>query len=51
MAKEIRALKRMKDSNINLADIPEIQDWSGAVQGKFYRPAKKFPRRNPNNRK
>jgi len=39
--REIRALKRMKDSEIDLSDIPEIRDWSKAVVGKFYRPIKK----------
>jgi uncharacterized protein (DUF4415 family) len=38
---EIRALKRLKDSDIDLSDIPEIKDWSKAVVGKFYRPIKK----------
>jgi uncharacterized protein (DUF4415 family) len=39
--KEIQAFKRMKDSEIDLSDIPEIRDWSKAVVGKFYRPIKK----------
>ncbi len=39
--KEIQALKRMKDSEIDLSDIPEIRDWSKSVVGKFYRPIKK----------
>ena len=34
-------LKRMKDGEIDLSDIPEITDWSNAVVGKFYRPIKK----------
>ena len=38
---EIRALARMKSSEINLSDIPERTDWEGAVVGKFYRPIKK----------
>jgi uncharacterized protein (DUF4415 family) len=38
---EIRALKRMKDSEIDLTDIPEIRDWSKAMIGRFYRPIKK----------
>jgi hypothetical protein len=37
-AKEIRALKRMKDDEIDFTDIPLTQDWSNAVVGKFYRP-------------
>lgn len=40
-AREIRALKRMKDSEIDTTDIPPISDWSKAVVGKFYRPIKK----------
>lgn len=39
--KEITALKRMKDEEIDLSDIPEIRRWSKAVVGKFYRPIKK----------
>ncbi len=39
--REIRALKRMKDTEIDLTDIPEMRDWSAAVVGKFYRPVKK----------
>ncbi len=38
--KEIAALKRIKDDQINTSDIPEITDWSGAVVGKFFRPIK-----------
>lgn len=41
LAKEIEALKRMKDEEIDFADIPETADWSKAVVGKFYRPIKK----------
>jgi uncharacterized protein (DUF4415 family) len=40
-ADEIRALKRMKDSEIDTTDIPPVLDWSDAVVGKFYRPARK----------
>ena len=40
-ANEIRALKRMKDGEIDLTDLPEVRDWSAAVVGKFYRPIKK----------
>jgi len=40
-AREIRALKRMTDAEIDLTDIPEMRDWSKAVVGKFYRPIKK----------
>ena len=40
-AKELSALARLSDDAIDLTDIPEIRDWSGAVVGKFYRPIKK----------
>ena len=30
----------MPVKDIDTSDIPEIADWSGAVFGKFYRPAK-----------
>jgi len=41
LAKEIEDLRRMKDDEIDLTDIPETADWSKAVAGKFYRPRKK----------
>lgn len=40
-AGEIRALKRMRDREIDTSDIPPTVDWSKAVVGKFYRPIKK----------
>ncbi|HEY2496051.1 MAG TPA: hypothetical protein VGK24_03190 [Candidatus Angelobacter sp.] len=40
-AKQIRALKRMKDEEIDFTDIPEKTDWSNVVVGKFYRPSQK----------
>jgi len=40
-AREIRALVRMKDSEINLKDAAELTHWDRAVVGKFYRPIKK----------
>jgi uncharacterized protein (DUF4415 family) len=40
LAKEIEDLRRMKDDEIDLTDIPETADWSKAVVGKFYRPRK-----------
>ena len=30
-----------RDEDIDLSDMPEITDWSGAVMGMFYTPAKK----------
>ena len=41
MRKELENLAKLPDDQIDLSDIPEITDWSGAVQGKFYRPIKK----------
>jgi uncharacterized protein (DUF4415 family) len=38
---ELRALRRMKDTEIDTTDIPQTLDWSRAVVGKFYRPIKK----------
>ena len=40
-ASEIRALKRMKEREIDTTDIPSTADWSKAVVGRFYRPIKK----------
>jgi len=31
----------MKDSEIDVSDMPEVFDWSGAEIGKFYRPKKR----------
>jgi uncharacterized protein (DUF4415 family) len=39
--KEINALAKLPDEQIDLSDIPEVTDWSGAVRGMFYRPIKK----------
>jgi uncharacterized protein (DUF4415 family) len=39
-AKQLAALSKMKDEDIDLSDIPEITDWSNAVRGRFYRPMK-----------
>lgn len=40
-AKELVALKALRDEKIDLTDLPEVLDWSGAVVGKYYRPIKK----------
>ena len=40
-SKEIRALARMKDAEINLDEAAELKHWTRAVVGKFYRPIKK----------
>ncbi len=39
--KDIATLAAMKDSEIDLTDMPEVLDWSGAEIGRFYRPKKK----------
>ena len=39
--KELAALAKTRDSEIDGSDIPEARDWSRAVVGKFYRPIKK----------
>jgi uncharacterized protein (DUF4415 family) len=40
-AREIRKLTTIKDQDIDLSDLPEVREWTGAVVGKFYRPIKK----------
>jgi uncharacterized protein (DUF4415 family) len=40
-AKEIQALQRLRDEEIDLTDIPQLRDWDRAEVGKFYRPIKK----------
>ena len=40
LAREVKALLRLRDKDIDTSDIPEIMDWSKAVVGKFYRPVK-----------
>jgi uncharacterized protein (DUF4415 family) len=37
---QLQAVAALPDDQINTNDIPEVQDWSGAVRGKFYRPIK-----------
>ncbi len=37
---ELRALKRLRDEDIDTTEIPETTEWSKAVVGKFYRPLK-----------
>ena len=36
----LAALEKLGDADIDLSDMPEVLDWSNAVQGKFYRPVK-----------
>ncbi len=40
--RDIAALAAKKDEDIDLSDMPEVVDWSGAEMGKFYRPSKKL---------
>ena len=37
---QLKSLAAMQDEDIDLSDIPEITDWTGAVRGKFYKPIK-----------
>ena len=37
---QIRALEALPEDQIDMSDIPETLDWTGAVRGKFYRPVK-----------
>ena len=39
-AKELAALARIPDDQIDLTDAPEVRNWRSAVVGKFYRPIK-----------
>src|SRR5229473_4359422 len=39
--KQIAVIAAKKDEDIDLTDMPEVLDWSGAEIGKFYRPPKK----------
>ena len=38
---ELEALAALPEDEIDLSDIPEVRDWSGAKRGLFYRPVKK----------
>ncbi len=35
---ELKHLANLKDEEINVEDIPEMLDWSGAKRGMFYNP-------------
>lgn len=37
---ELDALAALPDEQIDTSDAPEVQDWSGAQRGMFYRPVK-----------
>jgi len=38
---EIEALAALPDEKIDVKDMPEVRDWSGARRGLFFRPVKK----------
>ena len=52
-SRDITAITSMKDSEIDLTDMPEVLDWSKAEVGKFYRGEKKIvpARKKPGERK
>jgi uncharacterized protein (DUF4415 family) len=37
---EIDVLSALPDEQIDISDLPEVRDWSGAKRGLFYRPIK-----------
>ena len=37
---ELEYLNKLSDEQINVEDIPEMTDWSGAQRGLFYKPVK-----------
>jgi hypothetical protein len=37
---ELNALAKLREDAINVSDVPEVLDWSGAERGLFYRPFK-----------
>jgi uncharacterized protein (DUF4415 family) len=39
--REIAAIAAKQDEEIDLSEMPEVIDWSGAEVGKFYRPPKR----------
>jgi len=39
--RQIAVIAAKKDADIDLSEMPEVLDWSGAEIGKFYRPPKK----------
>ena len=39
--RELAALAAQREDQIDLTDLPEVLDWSGAMVGKYYRPIKK----------
>jgi uncharacterized protein (DUF4415 family) len=39
--RDIRAIAKKRDDDIDFSDAPAVVEWSGAEIGKFYRPTKK----------
>jgi len=39
--RDIAAIRAIRGEDIDLSEMPEVLDWSGAEIGKFYRPPKK----------
>lgn len=39
--RQLKAIEKMPDSEIDTSDIPEITNWDNAIVGKFHRPIKK----------
>lgn len=39
--RQVANIAAKKDADIDLSEMPEVTDWSGAEIGKFYRPPKK----------
>jgi uncharacterized protein (DUF4415 family) len=37
---ELKSVEALRDDAIDTSDAPELQDWSGAKRGLFYRPIK-----------
>jgi uncharacterized protein (DUF4415 family) len=40
LAAELAALETMPDDTIDTSEMPEVEDWSGAQRGRFYKPKK-----------
>ena len=39
-SKELQRLARQPEEAVDISEIPELTDWSGAERGRFYRPVK-----------
>jgi uncharacterized protein (DUF4415 family) len=39
--RQVAGIAAQRDADVDLLEMPEVLDWSGAEIGKFYRPAKK----------